>query len=291
LEVNEEITVSNENFSEVLESRGHETYPETFDTDLVAAELLKTMIEEFPDLISKEQSNLLNTVLSGLNEKEIQIFVHNNNFRSSILDIGWGGSTYVEECLGNCYEDYIGIIETEHIESRFVNTNKLATLDVSIEEGVIKRKLTYFIENMGGGQGVNEKSYKSYVRVIIPSGSGTGMIKIISEEAEREERPQTFGIEGNKEVGTFLEVGEGDTVAVVFSWETGIFLDMDLSGEYGLKWIKQPGMEDYPVEVGIFVNEKGLKYELNNLSLTDENRFGYNTSLSRDIISRIFWQK
>jgi hypothetical protein len=179
LEVNEEITVSNENFSEVLESRGHETYPETFDTDLVAAELLKTMIEEFPDLISKEQSNLLNTVLSGLNEKEIQIFVHNNNFRSSILDIGWGGSTYVEECLGNCYEDYIGIIETEHIESRFVNTNKLATLDVSIEEGVIKRKLTYFIENMGGGQGVNEKSYKSYVRVIIPSGSGTGMIKII----------------------------------------------------------------------------------------------------------------
>lgn len=291
LEVNGEITVSSENFSKALESRGYETYPEAFDTDLIAAELLKSMIEKFPDLKSKDQSNLLNTTLKGLNAKEIQIFVHNNKFRSSILDIGWGGSTYVEECIGNCYEDYIGIIETEHIESRFVNTNKLATLDVSIEEGLIKRKLTYFIENMEGDQDGSEKNYKSYVRVIIPSGSGAGMIKIISEEAEGEVRPQTFGIEGNKEVGTFVEVGKGDTIAVVFSWETGVDLDMGVSGEYGLKWIKQPGTEDYPVEVGIFVNEKGLKYELINLSLTEENRFGYNTSLSRDIISRIFWQK
>jgi hypothetical protein len=291
LEVNSEITVNSENILKNLEARGYETYPEVFDTDLIAAELLKGMIEKFPGLKSKDQSNVLNALLIGLKEKDIQIFVHNNKFRSSILDIGWGGSTYVEDCIGNCYEDYVGIIETEHTGSRFVNTNKLATFDVSIEEGLIKRNLTFFIENMGSDQNGNESNYRSYVRVVIPSGSGTGMIKVISKDDEREIRPQVFGIEGNKEVGTFVKVGEGDTLAVVFSWESGVDLDMSVSGEYGLKWIKQPGTEDYPAEIGIFVNEKNLNFELSNLSLTEENRFGYNTSLSRDIISRIFWQK
>jgi hypothetical protein len=166
---------------------------------------------------------------------------------------------------------------------------------VSIEEGVIKRNLAVFIENIGssGDTDVSENgdSYKSYIRILTPSGVGVGMIEFISEDNRKEEvRPQVFGIQGNKEIGTFVQVGQGETIAVVFSWESGTDLKMNENGEYGLKWIKQSGTDDYPIEVDVRVNARDMSFRSTNLSLTEENRFGYNTNLSRDSTSRIFWE-
>ena len=159
---------------------------------------------------------------------------------------------------------------------------------------MIKRSLVLFIENIGSSgntdTGENGDSYESYIRVLIPSGAGVGMIEFISEDNRKEVRPQVFGIQGNKEAGTFVQVSQGETITVVFSWESGTDLKMNEKGAYGLKWIKQSGTDDYPIEVDVRVNARDMSFRSTNLSLTEENRFGYNTNLSRDSTSRIFWE-
>jgi len=294
LAIEEDVVIKKGNIDVILNSGGYENYPDSHGRRDISAVILKNMIEKAYMMKQKNKSKLLDLLFESLEEKEIQVFVHNNKLRRTLSDIGWDGSIVADECWGNCYEDYVEIIESELTESRSISTNKYASLEVSIEEGVIKRNLVIFIENIGSSENTdaseNGNSYKNYIRVLIPSGAGVGMIEFISEDNRKEVRPQVFGIQGNKEIGTFVQIGQGETIAVVFSWESGTDLKMNKNGEYRLKWIKQSGTDDYPIEIDVKVNARDMSFRSTNLSLTEENRFGYNTNLSRDSISRIFWE-
>ena len=136
----------------------------------------------------------------------------------------------------------------------------------------------------------SNKPYESYIRVLIPADAGTGLIEVIGENEKKEVKPEVYGAKGSKEIGIFVKLERGEVVAFVFSWESGAEIKLEKEGYYSLKWIKQPGVEGFPVDTEINLSSIGTTFEYENLSLTEENGFGYNTNLSRDIISRIFWK-
>ena len=287
--VEDEFAIDIENIDVLLNTIEYENYPDDRKRGDLSAVILKSMIEETYGMKQRSKSRLIDLLHESLEAGDIQVYLHNNRLGKVISDIGWDGSFNVGSCIENCYEDYLKIIESELIESSKILTNKSANLDISIEDSVIRRKLTVFIENLGSN-GVGGDLYKSYLRVLVPSDAGVGLVEYVSKDERKKEEAQVFGMKGNKEMGSYVELKAGEAIAVIYSWESGTDLDTNEEGEYGIKWFKQSGTENYPVEIKVVVNSQNMEFSSTNLNLTEENRFGYNTNLSRDNVSRVFWK-
>lgn len=235
----------------------------------------------------KDKVKLLRKILEGFNQKQLQIFSHEPIVQRAISNLGWGGEVNQMSCKGNCYSDFVGIVEAnpkDSLESKFIK--KEADLVVYLEKGLVKRKLILFFDNPNKGR---EEKYKSYVRVLVPDDSGFGPVDIVGEERKETTTPEVYGIRGHKEAGVFLELLPGETKALVFSWEGGTDVDFDKNGEYLFYLRKQAGAVPYPIEVRFGFPAEVLTLGIPSFSLTNQGLVGYNIILARDFLSRIFW--
>ena len=253
------------------------------------AELLGEVLLSLTKLTEKEKLTIGGVLAEALETRHVQIFLHNRKAQRAISELGWDGAVQAHQCSGNCIFDWVGIVESNFSErpnSFFIK--RRAELNVTFEEGVVKKRLLITISN-NFPKNEDPGSYSSYIRVLVPSKYGFSPILISSKEGESKVTAEVTNVRGHREAGVFIELAPHEEKSLLFSWEGPVELDFERPGEYRFSWRKQAGTYADPVKLSISF-PKGVSFSsYEEAFLTDESVFGYNTELSRDIVSRISW--
>ncbi len=209
-------------------------------------------------------------VLTNLQEKDIEIFLHDKSAQNSISKANWDGAVEVPTCsLANCQGIWLGMVDAN------VGVNKVnyflkrsTSLSVNIAADKISENLEItYTNNAPISLGLNG-NYKNYLRVLAPI------------DASFRSQADIVDIAGHKEAGVLVEVPAGTSKKVMISWETPVKADFGKKGTLLLNWRKQPGTGADPINV---------RFTTNILSLTKAKLFGYNTDLSTDFTQTINW--
>ncbi len=252
--------------------------------------LARELMNELINVPANKYIDIGKTISTSLDEKHIQVFLHHKSAQRALADLGWDGGVYQPICSGNCYTDWLGIVDAN------VGVNKAnyfiarsSTLNITMNEGEISKELTILIENSASPALGNEAIYKSYLRVLTPQSAFFSDINIFDLEEKEFIAPEVKEVRGRKEAGVFVEVKPGHSKNVTFSWKEKVDLSFETSGEYRLYWRKQAGTISDQISTNFRLPSVVSTYGQEYLSLTDEGVLVYNTNLARDYSSRIFW--
>ena len=259
----------------------NQDYPKP-DPDQKIVNFLEKFIKDILSLDYKRKVFITKRVMQSLEDKDILLFFHNNNAQKSISEVGWGLSLKSENCKDNCYSDNIMVVESSLVPGNTM-IKREANLTISLEQGLIKKNLTYFLDNK------SNEDYKVYLRVFTPVESGFGPVAVVDKIKKSNIEAEVFGVHGNKAAGVYINVTAKTTTALIFSWEGKSELNFQEPGKYVLSIIRQPGIPVYPVAIKVNVPEKLHPSTLPELNLTDEGDLKYNTQASQDINLRLFW--
>lgn len=244
------------------------------------SDLLSELLENLIKLDDSKKTKLLRTILKGLEEKHLLVFLHNVNAQRSISELGWDGALPDASCPGNCLADWVGLVESLTIDNdTSALTRRAADLDVAFEEGLVKRRYVILLENTASS-GPERKVSSLYLRVVTPEESGFSPVVVKTDDEEKEIVPEVVTINGHKEAGIFIEVEPRTSLIIQFAWESPTNLSFDRPGEYKIFLRKQPGILDFPTKI---------KVNIPTISLTQTQILEYNTELSRDYILPISW--
>jgi len=140
-------------------------------------------------------------------------------------------------------------------------------------------------EDDSGQKGV----YKVYIRVLAPQNVSFGPTEVSGGGSFEVIEPEISQVRGHKEAGVLVEVLPAEAKSVTFYWEERLDLAYDSAGEIRFYWRKQPGTLNDDIVVSFSLPNKLKVFGEPPFSLTEEGVFGYNTELSRDFVSRIYW--
>jgi len=175
-------------------------------------------------------------------------------------------------CGQNCFSDLLGEAEIAKTAGS-KGVLKEIDLDVSLEEGLIKKRMTIYASNS------NDAVYQTVFRVFTPVESGFSRATIVSRDDKYYEDGTIDTVSGIKNYEVPVTIKPGETIGVSYYWEQ----PMDTAiQKYVLKLYKQPGENDYPFTVGIRVPED---YDVVTSPdfLTEGNTLVYNTRLSGNL--------
>lgn len=251
---------------------------------------VRELLFQLTSLGEGSHSEVARTIKTNLSEKHIQVFLHNKDAQRAISELAWDGAVYQPSCTGNCYTDYFGIVEANvgvNKANHFVERD--ASFIAQVENDLVKRTLTIALRNNANeGLGTSGR-YKVYLRVFAPQESDFLPTEIIFGESQEFEDPETALVRGRKEAGVLVEITPGQKKSVVFRWESPADLDFSQRGEYRLIWRKQAGLDSPKISSELILPE-GIEYVFEPpYSLTPQGTYSYNTDLTRDFSSRIFW--
>ena len=252
--------------------------------------LSRELLAQLINLHIKDYYKVGKTIFDSLEEKHIQVFLHDRKVQRAFSDVGWDGGVYQPVCSGNCFSDWLGIVDANiGVNKANYSVERQASLAVILEEGSIKRHLTVFLDNEANPALGSDARYKSYLRVLAPQDSLFSDIEIFDSTGKEFVAPEIEEIRARKEAGVLIEVGPGQSKSVTFVWEESSELSFNEAGEYRLYWRKQAGTIADPISLKFVLPEQLQSTISPTFSLTAEGDLGYNTNLARDFSSRIFW--
>jgi hypothetical protein len=277
-------------YEHVLANIKREDYP--YAEKSFYADLLTAFLSGLTDTKSDKEIRILKLSLLLLKSKSAQIFLHNTKAQRAIYELGWDGAIKQENCGDNCFSDLVSVVVADVSKDKSPHyIKKSAKLFVSLEEGLIKKRLKLFFENNEGIDETGEENTQLYIRVLADRDAGFGLVEVDGNEGVRKITPNVQGIRGHKEAGVNLDLAQGESKFLTFFWESGAKYDFEKSGEYRLTLVKQAGTSNIPIELEYNIDSAKVFSIEPTSFLTDEGAFVYNSELSRDFISRIFWQK
>ena len=252
--------------------------------------LARELMDELINIPADKYVDIGKTISKSLDEKHIQIFLHNKNAQRALADLGWDGGVYQPTCSGNCYADWLGVVDANvGVNKANYFVQRSSTLNVTMSEGEIAKELTILIKNDASNALGNDAIYKSYLRVLAPQKAYFSDIEIFDSTEKEFVAPEVEEVRGRKEAGVFVEIGPGHSKNITFSWKEKIDLSFETSGEYRLYWRKQAGTVSDQISASFLLPNTITTYGQESLALTDEGVLVYNTNLARDYSSRIFW--
>ena len=255
-----------------------------------SAALLKTFLTELAEVSPEKYFPLFRGFYQNLEEKHAQIFLHNQKAQRAIADLGWEGSVSQPACGGNCFADFFGMVEANigRNEANYFITRS-ATLTTTFENGLVKKKLSVFLKNKANPALGTPAKYKTYFRVMVPQEADFGEVMVTSAGKYKRLAPEIKQLKGRKEAGVLVEIGPGQSKSITFLWEMKFSASFSQPGEYLFFWRKQAGTDRDPI-VMEFGFPQGIRVQASpNFSLTQGAYVGYNSLLSRDFVSRIYW--
>lgn len=239
--------------------------------------LIKEMLKE------KNLERLFVQTSASLSDKDTQVFVNDTKLQREFSELGWSGGTWNIDCSTPCVKELVHVVEANMNGYAVNGIKRELQLSISFEEGVIKSKLIYYMSNTDS----KEKDYNVYLRLITDSNTSFRPVYQISQDIKEQLDFETEGFRGYKSIGTYISIPYGQVKAVVFEWELTGISDYEDINELVLLLRKQSGIDRYPMEIMIDTNEEVNKLIKTDFILTEEGKYLYNTSLSRDFISRI----
>ena len=127
------------------------------------------------------------------------------------------------------------------------------------------------------------------MRILVPKESQFQEVEVVSAGEILRVPPDISDKEEWREAGVLVEVNPGQTKEIIFSWRSDKKLNLSKNGEYHFYWRKQAGTDKDNVSIKLSFPGSVRVVSDPVSALTQGNVVGYNTSLSRDFISRVYW--
>jgi hypothetical protein len=279
------VEISEANLYERVQSEVQEEFfPGSYKKAGFLTALSKSILGKTESLPPIQSRSLIELVYANLNQRHIQIFLHDADVQKSIANLGWDGSVYIPLCGGNCYSDLVGIVEANvgmNKSNYFIKRN--ADIFINYVDGLLKKTLVLTLQNSANaGLGVSGR-YKSYIRLLIPedaydieatSSIGQNVQNLTTEISDSK---------GRREVGVVTEILGGETKQITFTWSQKVNTNLPF---YNLLIRKQAGVDGYPVRIVVNSGKDKLQTNL-PFTLTKDGSYLYNTVLYRDLFAKI----
>ena len=221
----------------------------------------------------------------------MQIYLDNTKLQSAVASLNWAGNIFGYNIEKDCAFDLLGVVEAE-LGKNYIsrNTERSYVLDVDISKNEIVKKLKIkIINNSPDSPDPEDKIYKSYLRLVASTGSIFMPIEKITSKGKFLIEPETDEFENRTESGIYLEVYPGEQAEISFTWKYMYKNQFEDKGSHCLYWFKQPGTKDSNIMIKYNPGKDIRMKAQPSFSLTGPETFGYNTELSRDFNSRVYW--
>lgn len=238
----------------------------------------------------EKTSDLAGNLYQLFSAKHLQVFVHNNDLQNQLSKLNWDGALVAGQCLDNCYADHLSVVFSNVSENNvdfFVE--RTSNLWIDINEGGIERILTLEIENTSNLQPAGGEVGESYVRVYAPLKSNFKDVEVVRNEISELVNLDVSETRGVKEAGVGVTINPGEKTTLIFRWNSEDILDLTRQGEYFLNLRKQAGTKNDAAAFNITVNSASYPSFDKLFVLTEDGSYFYNTYLTRDFSSRVFW--
>lgn len=242
---------------------------------------LEKGIRELFDSLGDMKSSGFSVLIDALSKKELLFSIP--AIQTTLAELNWNGDIPQAMCEGNCLSDIIGIVESNFGDR--ADIRREAEVKTSIEEGVEKTKLTYYIKN------TTDKTYKTYTRVFTKGDAGFSPVTILKVDGNASIDPEVYGVRGMKEAGVYIEIPAGKTFGLEYSWESAEEVTLDANGSYELSFFKQPGVDPFPLSIQVTLPLSSAFSVESSGFLTKGDSFAYNSVLTRNLSKRIEWEK
>ena len=236
----------------------------------------------------EEDSNVqaLSSIYDNLETRHVQMFFHDIPVQNSISKLGWSGTIDSKECEGNCFSDYLSVIDANvGVNKANYYISRDMSLNLSIDGTSINRSLAVNIKNSAPKSLGDKGLYKNYIRAFVPQLSQFSTVEIIQNGVAINVDPDVADIRGETYAGVLVEIPASSEATMVFRWKSDVALNYAQAGHYNLYWRKQAGTSSTPISVNIDSSVNAL---FNNI-LTHGATNSYNTNLDRDFVTRLDW--
>lgn len=281
------ITIDENNLYEKTQSEVQDNFfPGSRKKASFLTALSRKLIDEVSGLDSAKKVRILKAFYKNLEERHVQVYLHNQDALSAIDQIGWSGRVRRPSCGDGCFADFVAIVEANlgvNKSNYFIRRD--VVLDVDIEGLSVKRKMSLNLLNTANpALGVSGK-YKTYSRFIVPQESDNIIVKSKVGMNQETLTPEVAEDKGFKEIGVLTEVLGGNKQTIELSWSSVLKPE---ETKYGLFIRKQGGLGEDPWSINL-----GAPFlKLNTkppFDLTKDGRYSYNTVLSRDFVGLFAW--
>jgi hypothetical protein len=139
---------------------------------------------------------------------------------------------------------------------------------------LIKRQLIYYFKNK------SDKQQDLLLRLLTNQDSGFSNATVVGQSVS-EFKPLDISYTNSYKEGLLkIELKPGAVNAVILNWESSSKQEFD---SYNLEFIKQPGIENFPLKVTFKPWNKLLFGIQPELVLTNDNVYEYNSVLSKSV--------
>ncbi len=232
---------------------------------------------------SLKNNTLTGGIANALSQRQILFAFTDPQIEETFETLGWTGAFQKWECQEKCASDSFGVLES-NFGNPTTKIERKGALLVAFEDGHINKKFDYSLQNNG------DTTYKTYIRLITDKQASLSAVTVQTEVDEKKiNSDSTEGIE-TKEEGVYIEVVPMQKKTLTFYWKGTTNLQLQKAGEYHLFVMKQAGIPPYPLSLSLY-NLGRLKTLSTPLFLTKGEALNYNTVLSQDFTSKIFWKE
>ncbi len=244
--------------------------------------LSRSLLLEITEKGIANKKDLAINLLKDLDERHIQIALNDPKINTVFSNFGFDGGLSLPVCTTeNCQNDYLAVVDANvGVNKANYFISKSINLEVYENQEFVEKRLLLTYKNTA--QVNTGNLYKNYLRIIIPPEST--VMSVVGKEGEIPFI--TENISGKKEVGVLVEIPEGVQKSIQIIWNQKNNIKSGQEGEYQFFLRKQAGTSSDPVFVRF--NLVGvINFESGSPALTQEGTYSYNTTLTRDILTRI----
>lgn len=129
--------------------------------------LSRNLLTTFSGMSGKNKISMLKLIYDNLEERHIQIYLHDDTTQKSISTLNWDGRVLYSNCGDNCYADTVGVVEANlgvNKVNQFIT--RQINLNVNFDGGLIRRKLVLTLKNSASLSLGPSGYYKAYIRLI-----------------------------------------------------------------------------------------------------------------------------
>jgi len=245
----------------------------------VFAEKLRNVVAVLWNNDSYKDTRLIRKIGEALESKEILFYFNNTDVQEQILQLGWGGSVVPQNASSNAFLDFISEIELPDTPG-FTNVQKETDINISIEEGVVKKRITVYLKNL------NSKVYRTTVRLVGRLDSSFSPVILIAGNTKKELEGLVDASKNHKVNEVDISIDPLETIGLSFYSEVLMPGELD---NYVINILKQPGFPSSELSVKVVYPGKVLSTTSLGGSLTEDGSVVYNTKLSTDNLLKVGW--
>ncbi|HBP39928.1 hypothetical protein A2422_04575 [Candidatus Woesebacteria bacterium RIFOXYC1_FULL_31_51] len=277
-------TIDDKNLYQTTQSEVEsEFFPGSIKKASFLTSLSKNLIIELENLPSSKYFLLFKEIYKSLEERHIQVFLHDQNSQEAISSLGFSGQIDTNtSCGSRCFSDNYSLIDANlGVNKANLFIKRSQDIKLQINKEYINHELSINYENNAGKLIGAPGNYKSYTRLLIPQEASVVSLRIFdSNNNYKDLEFDTTEINNRKEIGFLFELLPSTSSKIQIVW---ILPNNKLNqgGEFRLLVRKQAGTENDGLRVNISSKD---------LTLTGKALPVYNTTLAKDFSARLFFK-